>query len=174
MFHNSIKDMMTSYRGFSYRFVKSFPVLSKGFEIETEMSIHAVDKNMQVENVIIDYRDRPQGSESKLNTYSDGFKVLRTILQLFRTYRPAAFFGGIALALLLLALIFMIPVLITYGQTGLVPRLPTLIVCGFGVIAVVQSFFAGQILRTIYKKNRQDFEMDLNRVMDDQKRKREE
>ena len=94
---------------------------------------------MQVENVIIDYRDRPQGSESKLNTYSDGFKVLRTILQLFRTYRPAAFFGGISLALLLLALIFMIPVLITYGQTGLVPCLPTLIVCGFGVIAVVQS-----------------------------------
>ena len=124
MFHNSIKDMMTGYRGFSYRFVKTFPVLSKGFEIETEMSIHAVDKNMQVENVIIDYRDRPQGSESKLNTYSDGFKVLRTILQLFRTYRQAAFFGGIALALLLLALIFMIPVLITYGQTGLVPRPP--------------------------------------------------
>lgn len=96
LFHTSIKDIMTGYRAFSYLFVKSFPVLSRGFEIETEMTIHAADKNMQVDNLVIDYRDRPEGSVSKLNTYSDGFKVLRTILCLFRNYRPMAFFGAIA------------------------------------------------------------------------------
>ena len=93
LFKNDIKDIMTGYRAFSYRFVKTFPVLSKGFEIETEMSIHAIDKNMFVENVVIDYRDRPEGSESKLNTYSDGFKVIMTNVRLFRTYRPMAYFG---------------------------------------------------------------------------------
>ena len=166
LFKNDIKDIMTGYRAFSYRFVKTFPVLSKGFEIETEMSIHAVDKNMFVENVVIDYRDRPDGSQSKLSTYSDGFKVLRTIARLFRTYRPGVYFGLWALVLLLIAFIFLLPVLITYGKTGLVPRFPTLIVCGFVAIAAVQSFFAGQILKTIYQKNRQDFEMDLYRVTD--------
>ena len=164
LFKSDIKDIMTGYRAFSYRFVKTFPVLSKGFEIETEMSIHAVDKNMYVENVVIDYRDRPEGSSSKLNTYSDGFKVLRTIARLFRTYRPGQFFGIISLILVLLALIFIIPVVIEFVQTGLVPRFPTLIVCGFAVIAAIQSFFSGQILKTIYQKNRQDFEMDLYRV----------
>jgi glycosyltransferase involved in cell wall biosynthesis len=164
LFKSDIKDIMTGYRAFSYRFVKTFPVLSKGFEIETEMSIHAVDKNMYVENVVIDYRDRPEGSSSKLNTYSDGFKVLRTIARLFRTYRPGRFFGIISLILVLLALIFIIPVVIEFVQTGLVPRFPTLIVCGFAVIAAIQSFFSGQILKTIYQKNRQDFEMDLYRV----------
>ena len=164
LFKSDIKDIMTGYRAFSYRFVKTFPVLSKGFEIETEMSIHAVDKNMYVENVVIDYRDRPEGSSSKLNTYSDGFKVLRTIARLFRTYRPGQFFGIISLILILLALIFIIPVVIEFVQTGLVPRFPTLIVCGFAVIAAIQSFFSGQILKTIYQKNRQDFEMDLYRV----------
>ena len=99
LFHSDIKDIMTGYRAFSYQFVKSFPVLSGGFEIETEMSIHAIDKNLLIENVIIEYRDRPEGSESKLNTYSDGFKVLMTICRLFRNYRPMAFFGLIALVL---------------------------------------------------------------------------
>ena len=113
LFKNDIKDIMTGYRAFSYRFVKTFPVLSKGFEIETEMSIHAVDKNMFVENVIIDYRDRPEGSESKLNTYSDGIKVLMTIMRLFRTYRPGGFFGVIASILALIAIIFFVPILIT-------------------------------------------------------------
>lgn len=161
LFKNDIKDIMTGYRAFSYRFVKTFPVLSKGFEIETEMSIHAIDKNMYVENVVIDYRDRPEGSESKLNTYSDGFKVIKTIIRLFRTYRPFGFFGGISALLLLLAMIFFIPILVTYIRTGLVPNFPTLIVCGFAVLAAIQSFFSGLILKTIYQKNRQDFEMEL-------------
>lgn len=167
LFKSNIKDIMTGYRAFSYRFVKTFPVLSKGFEIETEMSIHAVDKNMYVENVVIDYKDRPEGSVSKLNTYSDGFKVLKTILKLFRTYKPGAFFGFIAVTLLIIAIAFFIPVLITFIQTGLVPKYPTLIVCGFATIASIQSFFSGLILKTIYQKNRQDFEMDLYRVTSD-------
>ena len=164
LFKSDIKDIMTGYRAFSYRFVKTFPVLSKGFEIETEMSIHAVDKNMYVENVVIDYRDRPEGSSSKLNTYSDGFKVLRTIARLFRTYRPGQFFGIISLILILLALIFIIPVVIEFVQTGLVPRFPTLIVCGFAVIAAIQSFFSGMILNSLKQKERQDFEIKLHQV----------
>ena len=164
LFKNDIKDIMTGYRAFSYRFVKTFPVLSKGFEIETEMSIHAIDKNMYVENVVIEYRDRPQGSESKLNTYSDGFKVIKTIIKLLRTYRPMGFFGLISVILFLLAMVFVIPVVVTYVKTGLVPNFPTLIVCGFATIAAIQSLFAGLILQTIYQKNRQDFEMVLYRV----------
>lgn len=171
LFKSDIKDIMTGYRAFSYRFVKTFPVLSKGFEIETEMSIHAVDKNMYVENVVIDYRDRPAGSISKLNTYSDGFKVIRTILRLFRTYRPGAFFGIISGILIVLATAFFIPIVITFIQTGLVPKIPTLIVCGFAVIAAIQSFFSGMILKTIYQKNRQDFEMELYRVTSEMKDK---
>lgn len=162
---------MSFEEGVSYRFVKTFPVLSKGFEIETEMSIHAVDKNMYVENVVIDYRDRPAGSISKLNTYSDGFKVIRTILRLFRTYRPGAFFGIISGILIVLATAFFIPIVITFIQTGLVPKIPTLIVCGFAVIAAIQSFFSGMILKTIYQKNRQDFEMELYRVTSEMKDK---
>lgn len=161
-FKNDIKDIMTGYRAFSYRFVKTFPVLSKGFEIETEMSIHAIDKNMFVENVVIEYRDRPEGSESKLNTYSDGMKVIGTIIRLFQTYRPLAFFGTVAAILMLLAVGFFIPVGITYADTGLVPNFPTLIVCGFVALASIQSFFAGLILQTMYRKNRQDFEMQLH------------
>ena len=164
LFKSDIKDIMTGYRAFSYRFVKTFPVLSKGFEIETEMSIHAVDKNMFVENVVIDYRDRPEGSESKLNTFSDGIRVLMTIIRLFRTYKSDKFFGIIAAILVAISVIFFIPILITYTRTGLVPQFPTLIVCGFVMIAAIQSFFSGLILKTIYQKNRQDFEMDLYRV----------
>lgn len=121
LFETDIKDIMTGYRAFSYLFVKTFPVLSKGFEIETEMSIHAADKNMQVENVVIEYRDRPEGSVSKLNTFSDGFRVLKTIARLYQTYKPMNFFGIIAAVLALLSIGFMIPILIQYGQTGLVP-----------------------------------------------------
>ena len=161
-FKNDIKDIMTGYRAFSYRFVKTFPVLSKGFEIETEMTIHAIDKNMQVENVIIEYRDRPEGSVSKLNTYSDGIKVIGTIVRLFQTYRPLAFFGTVAAILMVLAIGFFIPVWITYADTGMVPNFPTLIVCGFVALASIQSFFAGLILQTMYRKNRQDFEMQLH------------
>lgn len=161
-FKNDIKDIMTGYRAFSYRFVKTFPVLSKGFEIETEMSIHAIDKNMFVENVVIDYRDRPEGSVSKLNTYSDGIKVIGTIVRLFQTYRPLAFFGTVDAILMVLAIGFFIPVWITYADTGMVPNFPTLIVCGFVALASIQSFFAGLILQTMYRKNRQDFEMQLH------------
>lgn len=161
-FKNDIKDIMTGYRAFSYRFVKTFPVLSKGFEIETEMSIHAIDKNRFVENVVIDYRDRPEGSVSKLNTYSDGIKVIGTIVRLFQTYRPLAFFGTVAAILMVLAIGFFIPVWITYADTGMVPNFPTLIVCGFVALASIQSFFAGLILQTMYRKNRQDFEMQLH------------
>lgn len=164
LFQNNIKDIMTGYRAFSYRFVKTFPVLSKGFEIETEMSIHAIDKNMHVQNVVIEYRDRPQGSVSKLNTYADGFKVLRTIARLYRTYRPMGYFGIIAGVLMLVAVLFFIPVLADYFRTGLVERFPTLIACGFVAVGAIQAFFAGLILKTITQKNRQDFEMELRRV----------
>ena len=164
LFKSNIKDIMTGYRAMSYRFVKTFPVLSRNFEIETEMTIHAIDKNMQVENVVIEYRDRPEGSESKLNTYSDGFKVLRTIASLFRTYKPMAFFGVIALILAVLGVGFMIPVLVEFNHTGLVERFPTLIVCCFVILAAMVSFFAGLQLQTITRKNRQDFEMELQHV----------
>lgn len=161
LFKSDIKDIMTGYRAFSYEFVKTFPVLSKGFEIETEMSIHAVDKNMFVENVVIDYRDRPEGSESKLNTYSDGMKVIFTILRLFRIYKPMNFFGFIAFVLAALSVGFFIPVMLEYIHTDLVENFPTLIVCGFTMIAAIQSFFAGLTLQTMVQKNRQDFEMRL-------------
>ena len=170
LFKNDIKDIMTGLRAFSFEFVKTFPVLSKGFEIETEMSIHAVEKNMYVENVIIDYRDRPEGSESKLNTYSDGMKVLKTIVKLYRTYKPMGFFGAIAILLCITALINFVPVMKIYLETGLVPKFPTLIVCGFMVVTAVQSFFAGLMLQTMMQKNRQDFEMELQRVYEQKKR----
>ncbi len=169
LFKNDIRDIMTGYRAFSYRFVKTFPVLSKGFEIETEMSIHAIDKNLQVENVVIQYRDRPEGSESKLNTYSDGLKVLGTIFRLFRIYRPLRFFGTLSIILLILATVFFIPILVTYVKTGLVPNFPTLIVCGFVVMAAILSYFSGLILQSIYQNTRQAFEKDLIRAMDREK-----
>ena len=171
LFRNNIKDIMTGYRAFSYEFVKTFPVISKGFEIETEMSIHAVNANMHLENVVIGYRDRPEGSVSKLNTYSDGFKVLRTIARLYRVYKPLGFFGMISALLFLLAVLFFIPVLNTYAQTGLVPNFPTLIVCGFTVMASLQSLFSGLILETIRQKNRQDFEMNLIRAANEKAEK---
>ena len=170
LFKSDIKDIMTGYRAFSYQFAKSFPVLSKGFEIETEMSIHAIDKNMQIENVVIEYRDRPEGSESKLNTYSDGFKVLKTILRLFRNYKPMAFFGSFAIILLLIAAAFFVPILSEYLETGLVPRYPTLFVCGFVALAAIQSFFSGMILSSIVQKNRQDFEYQLQQIEFERKR----
>ena len=171
LFDNDIKDIMTGYRAFSYEFVKTFPVLSQGFEIETEMSIHAVDKNMQIENVVIDYRDRPEGSVSKLNTYSDGFKVIRTIFRLYRSYHPLGFFGIIALLLAILSLLFFVPIVGEYVHTGLVDRFPTLIVCGFTMIAAIQSLFTGLTLDTLRKKDRQDFEMELIRAKGEKRKK---
>ncbi len=158
LFKNDIKDIMTGYRAFSYEFVKTFPVLSKGFEIETEMSIHAVDKNMFIENEVIEYRDRPDGSVSKLNTYSDGFKVLMTIAKLYRTYKPLGFFGIVALLLSMLSIGFFIPIFVDYAKSGVVDKIPTLIACGFTMIAALQSLFSGLILHTMLQKNRQDFE----------------
>ncbi len=164
LFKSDIKDIMTGYRAFNYSFVKTFPVISKGFEIETEMTIHAVNYNLQVENVIVDYRDRPAGSESKLNTYSDGAKVLLKILQLFKNYRPLSFFGMISLLLVLLAAILFAPVLVEYLTTGLVPRFPTLIVSGFMVLAALQSLFAGLILSEVCHTERRNFEYKYTEV----------
>ena len=166
LFRTNIRDIMTGYRAFSYLFVKSFPVLSKGFEIETEMSIHAVEKNMRIENVIIEYRDRPEGSESKLNTYSDGIKVLRTIFRLYKNYRPLGFFGGITAILILVSVAMFIPILIKFIHTGLVPNFPTLIVSGFIAITAILSWFSGLILATIVEKDRQQFEFQLNLIQD--------
>ena len=164
LFHTEIKDIMTGYRAFSYQFVKTFPVLSKGFEIETEMTIHAADKNMQVDNVIIEYRDRPEGSESKLNTYSDGAKVLMSIAKLYRNYKPMNFFGLLALVLAVMSIGFFIPVLMEYIATGLVPKFPTLIACGFAMMAAIQSVFAGLVLSAGAQRSRQEFERNLIKV----------
>ena len=171
LFHTDIKDIMTGYRAFSYEFVKTFPVLSKGFEIETEMSIHAADKNMAVANQVVDYRDRPAGSQSKLNTFSDGFRVLATILRLFRTYRPLRYFGALSVLLALFSIAAFIPVLAAYLQTGTVARFPTLIVCGFVMAAALMSLFTGLVLETISWKNRQDFEMRLLQVYEEKRQK---
>lgn len=164
LFRSDIKDIMTGYRAFSYEFVKTFPVFSKGFEIETEMTIHAVNYNMQVENVVVDYRDRPEGSVSKLNTYSDGIRVIRKMIQLYKNYKPLRFFGFVCFVLVLIAFILMLPIIRVYMDTGLVPRFPTLIVCGFMVLAGIQSFFAGMILEIMTAKDKRDFEYRLNRV----------
>ena len=164
LFKTDIRDIMTGYRAFSYRFVKTFPVLSKGFEIETEMTIHAVDKNMHISNVIVTYRDRPEGSESKLNTVSDGMKVLRTIGSLYRDYKPLKFFGIVAAVLMILAIVFFVPVVVDYYHIGLVNRYPTLIVCGFAVIAALLAFFAGLILDTLLKRDKREFEFKLQQA----------
>ena len=164
LFGGKIKDIMTGYRAFSYQFVKTYPVLSRGFEIETEMTIHALQRNMQVENVVIDYRDRPEGSESKLNTYSDGFKVLGTIARLFKNYRPFSFFGILAAILAVFGIGFMIPVLGEYFRTGLVPRFPTLIVCCFVLVAALLRFISGIILSSQLAKDARDFEFQLQTV----------
>lgn len=164
LFRTDIRDIMTGCRAFSRAFVKTFPVLSKGFEIETEMTIHAVVHNMSIANVVIQYRDRPEGSMSKLNTIKDGIKVIRAIIRLFKNCKPLAFFGSLGAALCLTALCFFIPVLMTYFETGLVMRFPTLIVCGFMVIAGLMSFFAGMVLDTLREQHRQEFEYKLQAV----------
>jgi hypothetical protein len=164
MFHNDIQDIMTGYRAMSYRFAKSFPVISEGFEIETEMTIHAIDKNMHITNHTITYRDRPEGSESKLNTVSDGLKVINKMLHLYCDYRPIQFFGLISALLMIIALILFAPILAEYAHTGLVPRFPTLIVSGFMVIAALMSLFAGLVLATIKHKERREFEFRLQEI----------
>ena len=174
LFGCEVKDIMTGFRAFSYGFVKTFPILSKGFEIETEMTIHAAYNHMQIDNVIVEYRDRPEGSVSKLNTYSDGFKVLGTIFRLYRDYKPFGFFSLLSLFLAALAAVFFIPVLVEFVKTGLVLKFPTLIVCGFVMLAALQSFFAGLILSNMAMKNRRDFEYRFTMVCEKERRKREE
>ena len=161
IFKNNVKDVMTGYRAFSYDFVKGFPVLSKGFEIETEMTIHAVDKNFKLVEIPVTYRDRPKGSASKLNTYSDGFKVLKTIAVLFKEYKPTFFFNILSILLILISLIFMIPVFLEYYQTGLVPRFPSLIVGCFVLLVSILLWITGIILQVITKKHKQLYELYL-------------
>ena len=165
LFHSDISDIMTGYRAFSNRFVKTFPVLSEGFEIETEMTIHAIDKNMEVENVVVMYRDRPEGSESKLDTVGDGIRVLFTIVNFYRIYKPLQFFAGLALVLDIIALAFFVPVFADFVRTHTVSKIPTLVVCGFVFLASIQSFFSGMILNSLKQKERQDFEIKLHQVM---------
>ena len=161
LFRSDIRDIMTGCRGFSYQFVKTFPVLSRGFEIETEMTIHAVDKNMQTEHVIVGYRDRPDGSVSKLNTFSDGIQVLKTIAKLFRNYKPDIFFSILAGVLECMAFGLFLPILVKFYRIQSVPNFPTLIVaCVIGLAGIV-SFFTGLILSSIAEKDRRDFEMRL-------------
>lgn len=166
IYKSDIRDVMTGYRAFSYQFVKTFPVLSKGFEIETEMTIHSLDKNLYVKNAIIEYRDRPEGSTSKLNTYADGFRVIKTIITLFKNYKPLKFFLILSAIFLLIAIGFLTPVLIDYVQTGLVPKIPSFIASMFFAILSIQAFFGGLILDTIMKKGKQDFEIKYTEYTD--------
>ena len=161
LFASDIRDIMTGYRAFSYLFVKSFPVLSQGFEIETEMTIHAVHNNMSISNVVIEYRDRPEGRESKLNTYVDGAKVLRTIFRLYKNYKPLGFFSLLSGILLLISFIMFLPILVKFVHTGLVPNFPTLIVSGFIALTAIISLFVGLILSTMVEKGRQEYEFRL-------------
>ena len=167
LFKSNIKDIMTGYRAFSYDFVKTFPVLSKGFEIETEMTIHALDKNFLLKEIPVEYRDRPAGSVSKLNTFSDGFKVLKTIGRLFKEYKPGLFFKIVSFIFLIISLIFGIPVFIEYFKTGLVPRFPTLIFSGFMLMISILMFVCGLILEVVVKKHRQLFELILIKTKKD-------
>ena len=162
IYKSNIRDVMTGYRAFSYKFVKTFPILYKGFEIETEMTIHALDKNLNIENMIIGYKNRSEGSKSKLHTYSDGAKVIKAIGSLYKNYRPFSFFSWLSVLFFLVGTLLLIPVLIEYSNTGLVPRMPTFLASVFFYICMLQSFFVGLILQTISKKNKQDFEMKLN------------
>lgn len=161
-FKNKVKDIMTGYRAFSREFVKGYPVLSKGFEIETEMTIHAVDKNYKLVEIPVTYRDRPAGSVSKLNTYSDGFRVLKTIAVLFKEYKPGMFFDIIAFLLLIVSCALQIPIFSEFIKTGLVPRFPTLIVANIILVIALLLFVTGLILQVIAKKHKETYELLMN------------
>lgn len=167
-------DVMTGYRAFNRIFVKTMPVLSEGFQIETELSIHAVDKRFRITDVPIDYRDRPEGSYSKLSTFGDGAKVLRAIASLFKDHKPMAFFGWLALILIVLGLIAGIPVIAEYFQTGLVPRFPTAILAIALVICGALSFTAGIILDTVAKTGRKQWELFTYQAYEEAQRHQEE
>lgn len=164
LFKSKINDIMTGYRAFSYEFVKTFPILSKGFEIETEMTIHALDKNLLIKEIPIIYKDRVVGSNSKLRTFSDGHKVLKTIINLFIEYRPLSFFTTLSLIFLLISISFGTPVFIEYFETGLVPRFPTLIFSGFMLMISMLLLMCGLILNIVIKKDRKLFEYMLINV----------
>ena len=159
--HTDIHDIMTGYRAFSRTFVKNFPVMSGNFEIETEMTIHALDRRFLLREVPVVYRDRPQGSVSKLNTFSDGISVLKTIVLLYKEYRPLRFFSWLAAFLTLAGVLLLIPVLVEYFHTGLVPRFPTLIVSMFLLLAALLSLFTGLCLDVIVTKDRKNYELRL-------------
>ena len=161
LFKTEITDIMTGYRAMSRNFVKTFPVLSQGFEIETEMSIHAARHHIGVANIPVDYQDRPEDSPSKLNTIPDGLKVLRTILTLTSTYRPLGFYGLISLILVAVALVLLVPVFVTYFNTGLVPQFPSLIVGCFLILTALLLLMVGLILWNLLKKDARDFEFKL-------------
>jgi len=164
LYKANVNDIMTGYRAFSYQFVKSFPVLSKGFEIETEMTIFTLDSNFNIVEIPIEYRDRPEGSESKLNTYSDGFKVIRTIGRLFKETKPFAFFTTLSIIIWLVCLIFFIPIVQNFTKTGLVTQFPTLIVISAAATIGVINFFSGVILSVLKKQHVQNFERFLNKL----------
>jgi len=159
IFESDIQDIMTGYRAFSRRFAKAMPVMSKGFEIETEMTIFALDRNFRIKQIPIEYRDRPEGSESKLNTLYDGHKVIKTIFTLFRDYKPLKFFSFIALLIFIVAVIVLIPILVEYFKTGLVPRFPTLIVCGFMILFSMLIWICGMLLEVMLQRHRQLLEL---------------
>lgn len=161
IFRSRIKDIMTGYRALSRDFVKTCPVLSKGFEIETEMTIFALDKNFSIKEMPVNYKDREEGSESKLNTVSDGIKVIMTIARLFEEYKPMMFFGILSLLLFVITLALGIPVLVEYFDTGMVPRFPTLIVAGFLAIVSILMLICGIILQVVVRKQRETFEIML-------------
>ena len=162
IFKSHINDIMTGYRAINYEFAKSFPILSKGFEIETEMAIFAIDKNFRIIEMPVAYKDRASDNPSKLNTYSDGYRVLKTIAVLFKEYKPSIFFNIISLTFYIAAALLSAPIIVEYSQTGLVPRLPTLIVSGFLVVIGILLNITGLILQVIVKKNRQIYELFFN------------
>jgi hypothetical protein len=163
-FHGHVEDIMSGYRAFSRIFVKSFPVISKGFEIETEMTIHALDKNLKIDSIKIDYRERPENSISKLDTFADGFNVMHMIVSLFKNYRPLAFFVAVAVILTFISGLLFLPILEEYLRTGLVPRIPTLVTSGFIFLAALQALTCGLILDSKAQNARQAFELHLNSI----------
>jgi len=163
LFDSNIKDIMTGYRAMSRQFVKNMPILSKGFEIETEMTVFALDRNFSIREMPVSYRDRPEGSFSKLNTVSDGYKVIKTVFRLFRDYRPYFFFSFLAVILALLSVVLFVPVFIDYLHTGLVRRFPTLFVSGFIMVLAMLLYIGGLILEVMTKKHRQLYELMMNR-----------
>ena len=164
LFRSDIKDIMTGFRALSYEFVKSYPVLSRGFEIETEMTIHAVFNEMVISNVVVEYRDRPEGSKSKLNTYSDGIRVLSTIVKLYKNYKPFKFFSTLACMMLLVSAVMFFWVFARFINTHLVENMPTLVVSGFIALGAMQAFFSGLILSDMVTRSRRDFELLLYRI----------